>query len=40
MATGGNKSITLVYSPMVSLASQAEVENVLLPMMRKLKRSM
>lgn len=40
MASGGNKSITLVYSPMISLASQAEVEKNLLPMMRKLQRSM
>jgi hypothetical protein len=39
-STGGGVGATLVYSPMISLASQAEAENVLLPMMRKLQRSM
>jgi hypothetical protein len=36
MASSGG--ITLVYSPMISLASEAEAERVLLPMLRKLQR--
>ncbi len=39
-STQGGGGVTLVYSPMISLASQAEVEKNLLPMMRKLQRSM
>jgi len=34
------RGATLVYSPMISLSSQAEAENVLMPMLRKLQRSM
>jgi hypothetical protein len=39
-APAGGGSMNFVYSPMISLASQAEAENVLLPMLRKLQRSM
>jgi phage-related minor tail protein len=37
-SSGGMGGATLVYSPMISLASQAEAETVLLPMLRKLQR--
>jgi hypothetical protein len=37
--TNGN-GVTLVYSPLISLASEAEAERVLLPMLRKLQRAM
>jgi hypothetical protein len=39
-SNNNSTSVPFVYSPMISLASQAEAESVLLPMLRKLQRSM